>query len=166
MLSISDYLNKKSAEAEKHTCVMIDRKEKIAEISQQLEKMIVFEYPEFNIGDHYYQVGSLSGGIMEDTVRDYEFLTYRAFKNKALAIMFSKKTEFLAKLLYLKSVLDSEYEPDFSNPDQPKYHIEFNHKSGSYMVFCSYVHETATVYFSSKEIAEQAAFWLNIYSIE
>ena len=141
-----------------------------AEAVKELEKKD--EVPEcYNIehGSEMYFVG-YNGGVYSDGFFPNFFVDeianekHRAFKTKKIAELFADKTQIIADQLYFKELYDPDYEPDW---DDDRYGTEFyvvysNYSLKTYIVnSCHYLANYETVYFSSYEIAQKCADWLN-----
>lgn len=72
-----------------------------------------------------------------------------------------KLNKFNGMMLAFKWCYDRDFEPDWGNDDQFKYYIEYNSKLGSWNVRYNVVSRFNLVYFSSNEIAQKCADWLN-----
>lgn len=103
-------------------------------------------------GERYSQIGY---GILT--------LNHRAFKSEYMAKLFAEKTQFIADCLFFKQMYDADYEPDFTN-DKPKYGVAID-DNGKFRCYCvgrlGWRHNSE-VYFSSEEIAQNCAEWLNL----
>ena len=87
---------------------------------------------------------------------------HRAFKTKKIAKLFVEKTQAIADQLYFKELYDADYVPDWENMRTSEYYIYLDNSTKSYGVdHTIYWALEGTVYFSSKEIAQKCADWLN-----
>ena len=87
---------------------------------------------------------------------------HRAFKTKKIAKLFVEKTQAIADQLYFKELYDADYVPDWENMRTSEYYIYLDNSTKSYGVDRTiYWVLEGTVYFSSKEIAQKCADWLN-----
>lgn len=87
---------------------------------------------------------------------------HRAFKTKKIAKLFVEKTQAIADQLYFKELYDADYVPDWENMRTSEYYIYLDNSTKSYRVdYTIYWALEGTVYFSSKEIAQKCADWLN-----
>lgn len=84
----------------------------------------------------------------------------RAFRSREMAEMFAEKTQLIADCLFWKERYDRDYVPDF---DCRKRHWEvaLDHIRGKYEVVCYSTWESTNVCFSTEEIAQDLADWLN-----
>lgn len=77
-------------------------------------------------------------------------------------IPFNDKIDMLMKLMKFKFCYDYSYEPDWDNMDESKWYVYFHTNMKKYTtdwtVMCN---RPSTVYFSSKEVAQKCADWLN-----
>lgn len=85
------------------------------------------------------------------------------FKTEEFAEIFREKTQSIADLLHFKWLYDRDYTPNWKNRYSDKWYIFYDNSS-----FCEYVVRytnflviNETIYFSSKEIAQKCADWLN-----
>lgn len=77
-------------------------------------------------------------------------------------LSFNEKLDMLKKLMKFKFCYDLGYVPDWSKQDEYKWYVYFSAPSGKYG--CDWTvtwDRPSTVYFSSKEIAQKCADWLN-----
>ena len=87
---------------------------------------------------------------------------HRLFKTKEYAELFYNKTQFIADCLHFKYLYDRDYKPDWNLRWISKYFIVYDHDEKCYIVMRNMTDETIeTVYFSSNEIAQKCADWLN-----
>ena len=136
------------------------------DIRKKLEKLPdeddVPEMLDFEDGEKMYfldRYGLVFDSVYYSEFNHYENEKHSLFKSRGMAELFAEKTQFIADLLYFKELYDRDYVPDWDT-DNEKYYISLH--SGEYFVIGStYFLDTFTVYFSSKEIAEKCADWLN-----
>lgn len=86
------------------------------------------------------------------------------FPTKEYVKKLLKLNKFNGMMLAFKWCYDRDYEPDWGNggnDDQFKYCIEYNSESDSFGVRYNVVSRSNLVYFSSQEIAQKCADWLN-----
>ena len=75
---------------------------------------------------------------------------------------FNEKLDKLTKLMKFKFCYDYSYNPDWSNEDELKWYVHFNTQIGEYKTNHSTTWgRPSMVYFSSEEIAQKCADWLN-----
>ena len=89
---------------------------------------------------------------------------HRAFKTKKIAELFAQKTQAIADQLYFKELYDANFVPDWSDGCGLKFYIVYNNSSYPKTYFvdnCCGCASGETVYFSSYEIAQKCADWLN-----
>ena len=89
---------------------------------------------------------------------------HRAFKTKKIAKLFVEKTQAIADQLYFKELYDPDFVPDWSDGCGLKFYIVYNNSSYPKTYFvdnCYCCASGETVYFSSYEIAQKCADWLN-----
>lgn len=127
------------------------------------EKDVVPDVLDFEPGGTAYYVTSF--GDIEDYMFDYageEETTHRAFKTREMAEMFADKTQVIADMLHFKQLYDAEFEPDFSNVNSEKYIlIKDVHDNQFVVAQTGRLYSEESVYFSTVEIAQKCADWLN-----
>ena len=80
----------------------------------------------------------------------------RLFKTEKYAQMFCEKTQFIADLLHFKWLYDRDYEPDWAHAQWT-----ITNHDGKYVPVLSAWGQDNDIYFSTKEIAQKCANWLN-----
>ena len=138
-----------------------------AEAEKELKK--INEVPEcYNDTNVRYYLMNFDGSVSEELINpdfqwDKDILeSHRAFKNLSIAHLFSEKTQAIADQLYFKELYDVDYVPDWENMRTSEYYIYLDNSTKSYGVdYTIYWALEGTVYFSSKEIAQKCADWLN-----
>ena len=137
-----------------------------SEAAKELEKKD--EVPEcYSVedGNEMYFV-DFSGEVYSNGFSPNYFVNekHRAFKTKKIAKLFVEKTQAIADQLYFKELYDADYVPDWSDDWGSKFYILYNNSSYPKAYFFSRCYCCAsgeTVYFSSYEIAQKCADWLN-----
>ena len=139
-----------------------------AEAVKELEKKD--EVPEcYNIehGSEMYFVG-YNGEVYSDGFFLYNLADeianekHRAFKTEKIAELFADKTQIIADQLYFKELFDKDYKPDWSDTENYKAYLFFSTQSNTYKVAGGIITKhSGAVYFSSYEIAQKCADWLN-----
>lgn len=106
-----------------------------------------------NMGDNFEKVKSLSQS------------PYQHYLTKELAEQAKKLKDFNDKLLAFKYCYDLDYKPDWcEGNDTTKYYVYFSVRDSQYEVDgLIYICEPL-VYFSTREIAQKCADWLNSLS--
>ena len=84
----------------------------------------------------------------------------RVFRSREMAELFAEKTQFIADSLMWKELYDRDYVPDWYMSKR-NWAIVFNHDSEKYEVVGHTNWEFTNVCFSSEEIAQGLADWLN-----
>lgn len=75
---------------------------------------------------------------------------------------FADKFNALKKLMRFKFCYDYKYMPDWCNESELKWYVYSHTPTGKYKIERTVAHENpSTVYFSSEEIAQKCADWLN-----
>lgn len=149
--------------------------QEIAKTKEQLERLEkaldeakngIPDQLEWNIGEKYWVVDSI-GSIIQYTCEDnkfagFDYATHHMFKTKDYAKLYAEKTQFIADLLHFKWLYDRDYVPNWSS-DEKKYEVYFDTELNEYTqehVWWKYYNIEA-VYFSTIEIAQKCADWLN-----
>jgi hypothetical protein len=79
-----------------------------------------------------------------------------------LILPFTDKLDKLTKLMKFKFCYDYSYIPDWSNENEHKWYVYCNITFGEYKIdWTATCDRPLTVYFSSEEIAQKCADWLN-----
>lgn len=77
-------------------------------------------------------------------------------------LRFNEKLDLLKKLMKFKFCYDHSYAPDWSNQDKCKWYVYLYTPTRKYEVsWATTWDRPSTVYFSSEEIAQKCADWLN-----
>ena len=142
-------------------------KEQLERLEKALDKAKneVPDQLEWYIGEKYWVVDSI-GSIIQFTCEANKFAgfdqaTHHMFKTKDYAKLFAEKTQFIADLLHFKWLYDRDYVPDWSS-DEKRYKVYFNSELNKYTTTYVWLdHNTEIVYFSTQEIAQKCADWLN-----
>lgn len=105
-------------------------------------------------------------GVVEEvadvySTSEFDLYPYLDYPNKEYAFQAQKLKKFNDMLLAFKWCYDRDFEPDWGNDDQFKYYIDYSNKSGSFGVRYNVSARFNLVYFSSHEIAQKCADWLN-----
>lgn len=110
----------------------------------------------------YYMTGF---GNIDDYVydiADIEEASHRVFKTPEMAEMYRDKTQVIADMLHFKQLYDADFEPDFSNHKSEKYVLLKDIHDNQYVVAqTGMLYSEESVYFSTAEIAQKCADWLN-----
>lgn len=105
-----------------------------------------------------YSDGFFSNNLADETANE----KHRAFKTEKIAKLFEEKTQVIADQLYFKELYDPDYEPDWSDTENDKSYLFFSTQSNTYKVAGGTITKhSGAVYFSSYEIAQKCADWLN-----
>lgn len=84
-----------------------------------------------------------------------------AFPTKKFAEMFREKAQLIADCLSFKWYYDREFVPTWSRADKKNWGVYYDTFCKRYSVFNSSFYDENQVYFSSEEIAQKCAEWLN-----
>lgn len=77
-------------------------------------------------------------------------------------ILFKDKLDEFTKLMKFKFCYDSSYAPDWGNADEIKWYVYYESTNGKYDIcWTTTLDRLSTVYFSSEEVAQKCADWLN-----
>lgn len=105
-----------------------------------------------------YSDGFFSNNLADEIANE----KHRAFKTEKIAKLLEEKTQVIADQLYFKELYDPDYEPDWSDTENDKPYLFFSTQSNTYKVTeGTIIKYPGTVYFSSYEIAQKCADWLN-----
>lgn len=146
------------------------QQDKLDELEKQLEsadELDDIDKPlEIENGKEVYIVTTYGAVLSSDiiVVGSYQIANnrYRLFKTKKFAEMYREKTQHIADLLHFKWLFDRDYEPDWSNVDEHKFCVWYDHDVNKYSMGITRICEhTAAVYFSTAELARKCADWLN-----
>ena len=118
-----------------------------------------------NKGKQYYlnSYSNVDFIIMCESFERVEELSkspYQRYLTKELAEQAKKLKDFNDKLLAFKYCYDLDYKPDLHNSNGGKWFIYFDIRDGVYKYLWDN-DKVNVVYFSSKEIAQKCADWLN-----
>ena len=87
---------------------------------------------------------------------------YTDYGTKAYAIQAVKFKKFTDACLAFKWCWDRDYEPDWNNNYTSKFYIIYNNDDKKFGVAdCQYLKSFSTVYFSTRDVAQKCADWLN-----
>ena len=144
------------------------RKEADAAIDSLNEELKSFEdipdEPVFEVGDDYYRLGAALTPVYS-SVGNLNLFHWNMFHAAEYAERFSKRATLLAKLFHCKWYLDRDYKPDWKKKEF-KYGIVYLGDEGKFCVITQIYSDTCTVCFSTREIAEQAAAWMNEHALD
>lgn len=121
------------------------------------------DYLNFNDGEKCWIVdydGTIPEGYYVDEALAFSTIRHRIFKSEHMAKLFTEKTQFIADCLFWKERYDRDYVPDW-DISKRNWAIVFNHASEKYEVVGHTNWEFTNVCFSSEEIAQGLADWLN-----
>lgn len=157
--------NEKIKEAER---LIAEANKLIAEVknSNDDENILADYIDAFTVRDRMYYIDS--DGDIDFVMYDLPFDAtdsnpYGHYPTKKLAEQAKAMKDFNDKLLAFKYCYDEDYEPDWTNPSQSKYSVYWDASDGAYAVDWGRIMYTKTsVYFSTEEIAQKCADWLNL----
>lgn len=140
------------------------QQERLDELEKQLESAGEFDDIDKPLqienGEEVYYISDV-GLILRKSGRDSYILNTRnrAFKSKKYAEMFLDKTQYIADLLHFKWLFDRDYEPE-EDLQSVKWAImhDNDHK---FAVTSNWNVQPGDIYFSTKELAQKCADWLN-----
>ena len=133
----------------------------IEKLKIELSKAVEDEIPEFNSGDiiWYKDDGfKVTHYIKSETSKIKD---YNNFHTEEYVKEYLEKSREIAMLLHCKWYIDRNYVPDWSDGDEIKYCVTYNHNEKSYVPDYFYNTEYSTPYFSTKQAAQKAADWMN-----
>lgn len=126
------------------------------------EKDVVPDMLDIQEGDTVYYVVS-DGDIHSydyDMLSESQNKAHRLFKAHETAEMYRDKTQIIADELFFKQLYDADFEPDWTD-SEPKYGVTCN-SNGEYCCYrCGRLYNAESVYFSSEELAQKCADWMN-----
>jgi hypothetical protein len=132
------------------------------------EEDIIANYKnDYNKGRQYYlnsqsEVDFISVG--DSFEKERLFLSpYQHYLTEELAEQAKKLKDFNDKLLAFKYCYDLDYKPDWSD-DTTKYYVYYDVDDNKYATDGVHFMNISSVYFSTKEIAQKCAEWLNSLS--
>lgn len=162
--------------------VKMDKQERIKELKKQIEE-INAEINELERDDTLEQYESditwrydgyilnECGCVNEDNDSIFnatDYNPYRHYMTEEYANKAAKIKKFNDMLMAFKWCYDRDYEPDWDyepgwTTDYAKYHVIYNSDANSkrYHVDGSYTYRNNEIYFSSEDIAQKCADWLN-----
>lgn len=136
----------------------------LSELKLQLDKTEdVPETLRFENGELFWGV-NVPGGVVPERYSCCYAATakeHRAFKSREMAELFRQKTQFIADALFWKELYDRDFVPDWKNQGQQKWFVIFDWCDNWYSVDYTFVSERAAIHFSTREIAQRFADWLN-----
>lgn len=133
------------------------------------EKDVIAKYKENYCKDRKYYLNNQSDvdfinmGDSFEQVKSHSYSPYQHYLTKELAEQAKKLKDFNDKLLAFKYCYDLDYEPGWSN-NTIKYYVYYNVCDSEYTSDGLSSMREPLVYFSSKEIAQKCADWLNSLS--
>lgn len=122
------------------------------------------DYLSFEDGEKCWIVdydGTIAVDDYDDEPLEFSLLRHRLFKSERMAKLFAEKTQFIADCLFWKERYDSNYVPDWNNISIMDWVVVFDHARGKYEVVGYSTWDFCNVCFSSEEIAQDLADWLN-----
>lgn len=116
-------------------------------------------------GSMYYlnENGVVEENVVYSTDSEFDLYPYLNYPNKEYAFQAQKLKKFNDMLLAFKWCYDRDFEPDW-NSDEDKYSVYYcqNQFAKGYKIdFTVNCNNNNIVYFSSEDIAEKCAEWLN-----
>jgi len=154
--------NEKIKEAER---LIAEATKLIAEVknSKDDENILADYINAFTVQDRMYYIDG------DDDV-DYEFQCsfdatdlnpYKYYPTKELAEQAKAMKDFNDRLLAFKYCYDADYKPDWSDTSCEKYYVYYSNRYHKYDVDSVTVCDLHNIYFSTEEIAQKCAVWLN-----
>lgn len=131
------------------------------------EEDVIAKYKEDYCKDRKYYLNNQSNVDfvnMGDSFEKVERLTqspYQHYLAEELAEQAKKLKDFNDKLLAFKYCYDLDYKLDWSDSYEDKYYVYYSNKTHKYDVDSMTIWDVHNVYFSSEEIAQKCADWLN-----
>lgn len=123
------------------------------------------DFLDFKDGERFWVAHA--DGIFSDIYYDSNIVQKKMkydnklFKSERMARIFSDKTQFIADCLFWKELYDRDFVPDWVVGEM-NWAIVFDHMRGKYEItYYSTCGFDTVVFFSSEEIAQGLADWLN-----
>lgn len=121
---------------------------------------------DYNKGKHYYidWDGDTDWVTASETDAFEERCNpYSNYFTEKLAKQAKELKDFNDKLLAFKYCYDLDYKPDW-NSHEDKYYVYYSNRTQKYDVDSTTIWDIHNVYFSSEEVAQKCADWLNSLS--
>ena len=153
-----DEFEKRLEAAEKQNLGLLDEIKNLKAQLAKVQEDEIPDLPDFNINDDFYIMTEdmeVSGDAIIDPVSDYNY-----FHTKEYAQEFADKCKLIAMLLHCKWYLDRDYVPNWSEPLERKWQLYYDHDEKK-MIVGAYSHSDYGVVFSTGELAQKAADWIN-----
>lgn len=145
---------------------IIRRKEADEAIDALNEELSSFDeipsLPVFGSGDAYYRLGS-NLSPSPHIVTSLDNIHWNMFHTPGYAEAFSKRVKILAKLLHCKWYLDRDYKPDWEIRNN-KFFVVYREER--FAVDTVGYSDSGTIYFSTRELAERVAAWMNEHALD
>ena len=141
-------------------CLKNEIKKLKAELSKAVEDEIP-EFPEFNSEDIIWYKDDGFKVVHYMTNESLKRRDYNNFHTEEYVKEYTEKSREIAMLLHCKWYIDRNYVSDWSDGDEVKYCVTYNHNEKSYIPDYFYETEYSTPYFSTKRAAQKAADWMN-----
>lgn len=134
------------------------------------EEDIITKYTnDYNIGRKYYlnnlsDIDFINKGDSFEEIKRLSQSPYQYYLTEELAEQAKKMKDFNDKLLAFKYCYDLDYKPDWNDDTSHKHYVYYDIYTNKYVeeFACSMLEPL--VYFSTKEIAQKCADWLNSLS--
>lgn len=134
------------------------------------EEDVIAEYKnDYCKGRKYYlnnqsKVDFIEMGDNFEKVESLSYSPYQHYLTEGLAEQAKELKDFNDKLLAFKYCWDLDYKPDWSDFYEDKYYVYYSNKTHKYDVDSMTMWDVHNVYFSTMEIAQKCADWLNSLS--
>lgn len=134
------------------------------------EEDVIAKYKNDYCKDRKYYLNSrsdvdfISWGDSFEKVKSLSQSPYQHYLTEELAEQAKKLKDFNDKLLAFKYCYDLDYKPDWCDSYEDKYYVYYSNKTQKYDVDSMTIWDVHNVYFSSEEIAQKCADWLNTLS--
>ena len=137
-------------------------------VNSSNEEDVIAKYKnDYNKGNKYYlnnqsDVDLIHRGNSFETTKSLSQSPYQYYLTEELAEQAKKLKDFNDKLLAFKYCYDLDYKPVFSgNCDNRAYYVYYDSEDSEYTCDWASIYNRNMVYFSSREIAQKCADWLN-----
>lgn len=110
---------------------------------------------------YWIECDSISHGFVEND--EGNVFTFDNFPTEEYAKKLQKLNKFNGMMLAFKWCYDRDFEPDWNTLEE-KYYVYYSNCYQKYDVASVSVHDIHNIYFSTEEIAQKCADWLNIFA--
>jgi hypothetical protein len=154
--------NEKIKKAEQ---LIAEAKELLNEVkAENTEEDVIAKYKEDYCKDKKYFIDNFDeiGYVIASRSNTFEKVKnpYQNYLTEELAKQAKKLKDFNDKLLAFKYCQDADYEPDWDTLEE-KYYVYYSNRYLKYEVDSVTTYDLHSIYFSTEELAQKCADWLN-----